>query len=31
MAIDWTTDVEAARERARGERKPVFVDIWSPT
>lgn len=31
MAIDWQHDIEAARERARGERKLVFVDIWSDT
>jgi hypothetical protein len=29
--IGWTRDVEAARERARQERKLVFIDIWSKT
>lgn len=29
-AIGWVASLDEARQRAARERKPLFVDVWTP-
>ncbi len=29
-AIGWAASLDAARERVKREKKPLFIDVWVP-